>query len=379
VARSAFTLIELLVVMTIIGVLLSLLFPAIQYIRNTALQSSCANNLRQIASAALQYQDKEEHLPPAITMPYAMKASPPGLTDASGILPTEMLRDVLGPVTDSPTRVDSDPRYPFGPNWAVWILPYVGEVSLYNRASPTDYTDWFKTHTYTKLDAILHVQAPQRDAWRQVVQVTTPEIYLCPADWQDAPWQGLPECQGPWARGNYSANAGPGWWQMSLDGQSYRETFGMTGPVMGINFGSRTGAIPDGASNTVMFTEVRRGLTATDIRGVWALGYPGSSVTAANAIGDCTVPNDNNEGSDDIDGCPKFYYSGIGTRDHMGCGVGFAGLGWPSWQAQARSRHRAGVNVAFADGSVRLVTNYVSQSAWFSMLSSRDGLDYRFE
>jgi prepilin-type processing-associated H-X9-DG protein len=161
---------------------------------------------------------------------------------------------------------------------------------------------------------------------------------------------------------------------MSKDGGSYQESYGMTGPVMGINFGARIPAqIPDGTSNTVMFSEVRIGVNAQDPRGVWALGYPGASIIAANAIGDCTTPNDHNEGSDDVEGCPNFYYPGIGTRDHIGCSTGYANLGWPSWQAQARSRHDGGVNVCFADGSVRFVGDYIPQGTWFYLLSSSDG------
>lgn len=380
-SRAAFTLIEVLTVIAIIAILMGLSLPAIGHIRSAAQRAQCANHVKQIALAALNFEDKEDRLPYAINMPYAQPASTPGLTDASGIPPTELLRDLIGPLTDSPTRVDSDPRYPFGPNWAVYLLPYLGQEPLFRNAQTDQYDAWFKTHKVTKLSMILGLQTgtAQRDQWRDVVKQQVLEFYRCPADFQDDPWQGLPACPGPWARGNYAANAGPGWWPTSLKGTSYMETYGRTGPVMGINYGARTRTIPDGASSTVMITEVRRGIKDIDIRGVWALGFPGSSVTAANAIGDCTIPNDRNESSDDIDGCQQYWYQGIGTRDRMGCSTGIANLGWPSLQAQSRSQHRGGVNVAYADGSVHFVTEYVSQSTWFAMLSSRDGASYRPE
>src|SRR5206468_12858773 len=106
------------------------------------------------------------------------------------------------------------------------------------------------------------------------------------------------------------------------------------------------------------------------------MGCASSSVVAANASGDCANPSDRNEGSDDIEGCPKFYYQGIGTRDHIGCSTGLLNLGWASWQAQARSRHVGGVNACFADGSVRFVSDYVAQGVWFYMLSTSDGKAY---
>jgi prepilin-type N-terminal cleavage/methylation domain-containing protein/prepilin-type processing-associated H-X9-DG protein len=320
--RRGFTLIELLVVIAIIAVLIGLLLPAVQKVREAAARSTCQNNLKQLALAAHQYQDSNGTLPPAIFMPYAQQGN-------SGL--NSNIRDSR-----------------FGPNWAVLILPFIEQDNLYKQMN---ITGWSKL-TYGSSN------------WKNYRNVQ-PKTFLCPSDeaFQQFCTANIGGITGNWARGNYAINAGPQWWYNSVNGGTSQDGYGLFGRgVAGMNWAEAVNRIEDGSSNVVLFNEVRIGPRDSDPRGVIWAGFPGSSVTAANAIGDCVTPNDLNSNSDDI--------MGGWNRPDIGMGC------WEScysWQAQARSRHSGVVNAAFADGSTRTISNSIPQFNWYLLTSGNDG------
>lgn len=326
---AGFTLVELLVVIAIIGVLVALLLPAVQAAREAARRTQCSNNLKQIALGAHNHHDTLNALPEAVQMSY--------FTAVQGKHGT-----------------GQDVNEQFGPNWAVLMLPYVEQTALY---AANDVDGYKKSGTQT---------------WRNMKGVRL-KAYECPSDsgGSAAAYNGA---GGGWARGNYAANAGPTWWYLTPNGLSPQSGFesdpgwGAAGPVMSANYGARLAEITDGTTNTVMFTEVRTGVEARDMRGTWAIGLPGASVVCAHAIGDCLYPNDNLPNADDIQNCDQFWTSELGPKKRMGCAPG-----WYSMQAQARSLHSGNVcNLAMCDGSIRPIISNVSQRTWYLMNSRND-------
>jgi len=321
--RSGFTLIELLVVIAIIAILIGLLLPAVQKVREAAARMSCQNNMKQLALACHTYADANNGLPSALIAP-ANSNTP---NNSSG----------------------------YGPGWVILILPYIEQSNLYNQYS-TSINNWVSGANYND------------NNWRGMGS-TTIKTLLCPSDPNTAlPYTG--SNAGTWARGDYAANQGPTG-NAALDGGSTNIT------VNGVSMSGRgpfwiTTKLPhrcmtiqgiqDGSSNTILLGEVTAGAVATDPRGVWGLGHIGSSSLGQYALGDDVLINATNSGADDVQGCSD-------QPPWLGCCSGCN-----SNQQTLRSRHTSGANVALGDGTVRFVTNSLSQTTYFQAGSANDGM-----
>ncbi len=350
--RRGFTLIELLVVIAIIAILIGLLLPAVQKTREAAARAACQNNIKQFGLAAQNYHDTNGKLPPAILIPYW--------------------------VDNDPTNATLNISSPFGPGWAVFLLPFIEQQNLYALANPTAYT-----------------AANMTLAWR-VAGTYTIKSFLCPSDpnnqlpYNDPSGVDAPVPYQIWARGNYAATAGFTDFDHTGYGNNavYNEPFSgpgdptgaspvpvSKGPIFAINFGSKITDITDGTSNTAMFNEVRAGVNAFDPRGVWAIGMPGCSITNAGRNYNPTPNNmlgDDCNSGDELQQAYKFWYPGIGATQHMGafpCSPGDV-----MTSAQARSNHTSwGVNSCFADGSVHFINPAITQWTWCILQSKNDG------
>ncbi len=289
--RRGFTLIELLVVIAIIAVLVAIVLPAVQQAREAARRSQCSNNLKQYGVAMANYHE------------------------ALGCFPFAATNNAA----NAKRRT-----------WIVSLWPYMDQSGLFNQ--------W-------NFNLNFH-DAPN-------VDLTTKDlaIYKCPSDSGSVKNTGGSNR----VRGNY----GVCWGSFAIphtgrtDGGG-RALFGWdngTGARGPEARSSRYRDISDGASNTLMMSEMRRAVQSDDVdtRGdLWnddSVGFLFMTIATPNS----TLP-------DYPRGCP--------TDLNSTTNVGLPCIAGAPWQVASRSMHTGGVQSLLCDGSIHFISNNIDLQTW---------------
>ena len=310
-SRQAFTLIELLVVIAIIGVLIGLLLPAIQKVREAAARLKCQSNLRQVGLALHDYHDTYGHFPPGA-------------------------RNFIN-VDDTPPNNQQNRA-----GWVQLILPYIEQEALYQS-----FVNYFETRPGSGYYAS-QVGDGNGTQTKPVIRVL-----VCPSD------PGSPRVTPALGfAGNYALCYGNTDYGTYVSGGGY--TDGTMSPPYTLDPGgifyvrSRTTltAITDGTSNTLAGSEIvvppsndSQGPTASpygiEWRGAYWNNYEGN-------VGFSTMHPPNSLDPD------RMGYCSGGLPNKAPC------LNTDSQVIQtARSYHAGGVNGLMADGSVHFFSDSV--------------------
>jgi prepilin-type N-terminal cleavage/methylation domain-containing protein/prepilin-type processing-associated H-X9-DG protein len=307
--RRAFTLIELLVVIAVIAVLLGLLLSAVQMARQAAARIQCANNLKQLALAMHQYHDTRDRFPPGLV------------------------------VVDT-----SRGGYCGGTNLWVEILPYLEQDNLKVKWDYTDYRNNLAGGNSATSAVVLKVLICPSDALPPIPVCSYP-VY----DWGN----------GTFAIGSYGGNGGT----LSFDGWDTAPPPSCDG-LFFKNSQVRMAYVTDGLSNTFLLGERYHGdaafdsLTAAIDPGMGPLWNWGAWSSAAFVWG---------SQADVLLSTP------VRINYQVPPGSGSADWSWEGYRLNAYgSGHSHGANFAFADGSVRFVSDSISLSA-LQALSTRAG------
>jgi prepilin-type N-terminal cleavage/methylation domain-containing protein len=332
---AAFTLVELLVVIAIIGILVSLLLPAIQGAREAGRRTTCQNHIRQVALAVASHESAKSRFP------RSGELGPPIDTPLNGLSETEL-----------------DPRTGRMHNWVIATLPYLEEGALYDQFE----------RTRSLLDQPNNPQS------------TVLSVLICPSDdARDRIFRHPRFTKNrAFGKGNYAAYVSP----THVDLQHKQPG------ALVAHRENRIRHIKDGISKTLLLAEVRTRDDQLDQRGAWALPWAGASVLAfdfhANyrpndaykpyypdlaSLGASQPPNNQGPNFDMLYHCNEQ----ASQVDRMPCAT-FTEDFFPNhWLSAApRSRHDGGVFVAFLDGHVGFLVDDVDELVMAYLVSIDD-------
>jgi prepilin-type processing-associated H-X9-DG protein len=348
--RNGLTLLETVVVTVVTGTVLALVVVGLSLGRERARRSGCQDHLRQLGVAMQSYHQAYGMLPPAVVREDSRTTIE--LKNLTSTGANYVLRKTCA-------------------NWAILLLPHLG---------------------HQELAAAFNQGVPVTDPANAEARMTELGAMKCPSDSYNGAENAcriipLDGSESTFSRGNYAINAGvsdlvlaPGKpWSPRPNGLGcrYTNSSGEAGDlvermwgsgVAGFNKSFAVQEFQNGLSNLVGIDEVRAGLTVDDVRGTWALGAAGASITLGHGlIGDASGPNCRRPRSDDIIGCNQVHEA-FGeeamVREGMPCASYVL-----SEQATARSMHPGGVNALMMDGSAKFFADEVDLSIWHAVHS----------
>jgi prepilin-type N-terminal cleavage/methylation domain-containing protein len=351
-ARAGFTLVELLVVIAIIGILISMLLPAVESVREAARRMQCTNHHRELGHALQTHHETYQCFPPGV----------PACDNSNAT--------VFSGASSAACQ---------GPNWVVALFPFIEEPRSYERVMEC-----------LSDSAVLNasVSCPE---YKEGVGNDSPTILVCPsASTLDEEYNFKPTGLVPTnlAKGNAAACFGAGVFinpttvdQTAKTGPPNKGVFEVMriGAVTGkARLGSRQGirmmAIRDGSTKTMVLSEVLGWRSSEDGRGAWLWnGMGGSSYTAflpPNATPGDEPSTISHTYHDSVRAC------GAGTSDEelkFKCKK-FTGADESTTYAAARSTHVGGVVVVFGDNHTTFVAETIDIEVWRAF-ATRDGPD----
>jgi prepilin-type N-terminal cleavage/methylation domain-containing protein/prepilin-type processing-associated H-X9-DG protein len=392
--RTAFTLVELLVVIAIIGILIGLLLPAVQKVREAAMRTQCQNKMKQLGLACHNFHSTWGSLPAGFT------ASTYQTTSAAVPNPNP-IHIYGGP--SAPAGSSHTVPHPImpGPPWSVVILPFMEQNDRYlqfdlNGGFTGEFSDLishgnphlsgnYSGITTTYAGVPLALPAPPAEplvfdtsyfSQNNTAALFIPNsAYQCPSDPNsryDVPNSNYVAVMGG-ANGG-TTDSGSWGWESSINAHTGKDTWYNNG-VFGINSRTRFTDITDGTTNTFMIGETwymeTPGASATAF-GTWAgnvYGYGGS----AGSSGCCTAAVTMSAANDPINNGLKVIEV-YGTRVvKFNPGVPYGGDSATPMRGFG-SRHTGGCNFTMSDGSVRWIANSIDVNIYRQLATKADNL-----
>lgn len=326
--RLGFTLVELLVVIAVIALLIAILLPAVQQVREAARRIQCRNNLKQIGLALHIYHDQHSVLPFGNRGRTYPPLGPKGLLWSCKTVTAHML-----------------------------LLPQLDQVTVYNQID---------FHVDSCLNGYPSLYPSTYYQLNSTAFETNLAVFRCPSALESPRPVGDPEEK--YGRSNYRMNFGTNW-----------NYFNATDGPFHIISSVRIGHITDGTSNTAAFSEA----AATH----WFNKPKNSSANQAEFEQWCDeqVPSGPKSIFGGTWGGASNFYMHVRQPNQHSCSedrepvvwIYGAAAGWGGWYdhqvPSASSQHSGGIQVLICDGTVRFVSDSVDSETWRALGTIRGG------